>query len=260
MLPPPTTTATSTPSACTRSTCLAMALMRSGSAPYSRSPMSASPESFRRMRSKAAEALLLAHLVAREPADHDVLTRLRRRGRAQVLDRLTAVLVLVHVLLVQKHDLLEPLAQPALGDLRPDVLGLVGGLLLEDPQLAPPILVGDILLRHVERRGRGDVQGDVARELLEGVVARDEVGLAVDLHEHADLAGRVHVALDDALRGRARPALRGLRLALHAQDLDRLVDVAAGLDQRVLAVHHPRAGVVAELLHVLGRNGRLCHV
>src|SRR3954454_2318515 len=59
---------------------------------------------------------LFSHLVAREAADHDVLTRLRRRGRAQVLDRLTAVLVLVHVLLVPKHDLLEPLAQPALGD------------------------------------------------------------------------------------------------------------------------------------------------
>src|SRR3954447_12108609 len=167
MLPPPTTTATSTPSACTRSTCLAMALMRSGSAPYSRSPISASPESFRRMRSNADDALLLAELVPGEPADHDVLPRLRRRGRAQVLDRLTAVLALVHVLLVQQHDLLQPLAQPALGDLRPHVLGLVGGLLLEDPPPPPPVLGGDVLLRHVERRGLGDVQGDVARELLE---------------------------------------------------------------------------------------------
>src|SRR3954451_12711270 len=179
MLPPPTTTATSTPSACTRSTCLAMALMRSGSAPYSRSPISASPESFRRMRSNADDALLLAELVPSEPADHDVLTRLRCRGRAQVLDRLTAVLVLVHVLLVQKHDLLQPLAQPALGDLRPHVLGLVGGLLLEDPQLAPALLLRHVLLRHVQRGGRRDVQGDVARELLEVVVARDEVRLAV---------------------------------------------------------------------------------
>src|SRR3954470_7929700 len=101
MFPPPTTTATSTPSACTRSTCSAMALMRSGSAPYSRSPISASPESFRRMRSKAAEALLLAHLITTEAPDHDVLARLRRGGRAQVLDRLAAVLLAVHVLLVQ---------------------------------------------------------------------------------------------------------------------------------------------------------------
>src|SRR3954467_14999398 len=181
MLPPPTTTATSTPSAWTRSTCSAMALMRSGSAPYSRAPISASPESFRRMRSNAAEALLLAHLVAREAADHDVLAGLRSRGRAQVLDRLPAVLVGVHVLLVQQHDLLEPLAQPALGDLRPNVLGLVRGLLLEDPQLALAVLLRHVVLGDVQRGGGRDVQGDVARELLEVVIARDEVGLAVDL-------------------------------------------------------------------------------
>src|SRR3954454_17131361 len=251
MLPPPTTTATSTPSAWTRSTCSAIALMRSGSAPYSRSPMSASPESFRRMRSNAAEALLLADLVAREATDHDVLACLRRRGRPHVLDRLAAVLVLVHVLLVQQHDLLQPLAQAALGDLRPHVLRLVGGLLLEDPQLALALLLRYVLLRHVQRGGRRDVQGHVARELLEVVVARDEVGLAVDLDEHADLPGRVHIALDDALGRRAGAALGGLRLTLHAQDLDRLVDLTARLDQRVLAVHHPRARAVAELLHVL---------
>src|SRR4051794_38024981 len=257
MLPPPTTTATSTPSACTRRTCSAMASMRSGSAPYSRSPMSASPESFRRMRSKAAEALLLAYLISGEPADHDVLAGLRRRGRAQVLDRLAGVLVAVHVLLVEQHDLLEPLAQAPLGDLRPHVLRLVGGLLLEDPQLALALLVRHVLLRHVQGRGGGDVQGHVARELLEVVVARHEVGLAVDLHEHADLAGRVHVALDDALGRRPRAALRGLRLTLHAQDLDRLFDVPVRLDEGALAVHHPRAGAFAELLHVLGGDGRL---
>src|SRR3954463_14299735 len=161
MLPAPTTTATSTPPACPRRPCSAMASMRSGSAPYSRSPMSASPESFRRMRSKAAEALLLAYLISGEPADHDVLAGLRRRGRAQVLDRLAGVLVAVHVLLVQQHDLLEPLAQPPLRDLRAHVLGLVGGLLLEDPQLALAVLVGHLVLRHVMRPGPRDGEGEV---------------------------------------------------------------------------------------------------
>ena len=51
----------------------------------------------------------------------------------------------------------------------------------------------------------------------------------------------------------ARPgALRRRRLALDAQQLDRLVDVAAGLVERGLAVHHRGAGAVAQRLHVLG--------
>ena len=40
--------------------------------------------------------------------------------------------------------------------------------------------------------------------------------------------------------------------ALDAQRLDRGVEVAVGLDQGVLAVHHARAGQVAEPLHVSG--------
>src|SRR3954447_24640362 len=135
MLPPPTTIATSTPRWDTRCTSAAIAAMRSASAPYSASPMRASPESFSRTRLKAGCApsvegcalnsglvLRLADLEAREATDHHVLAGLRRRGRSEVLDGLAAVLVLVHVLLVEQDALLEPLPQPALGDLRADVL------------------------------------------------------------------------------------------------------------------------------------------
>src|SRR3954447_3908408 len=132
MLPTPTTTAISTPRACTRRTCSARAAMRSGSAPYSSGPISASPDSLRRIRLKAGAGsppassratsgprrgwgpLLAAHLEAGEAADDHVLAGLRSGGRAQVLDRLALVLVLVHVLLVQQHVLLEPLAPAAL--------------------------------------------------------------------------------------------------------------------------------------------------
>src|SRR5436309_2301707 len=98
--------------------------------------MSASPESFSRMRLKAGSPAsvtwlqLLANLEAGEAPDHDVLAGLRRGRRAQVLDRLAGVLLGVHVLLLKQHDLLEPLAQPPFCDLRAHVLGLVGGLLL----------------------------------------------------------------------------------------------------------------------------------
>src|SRR3954449_5333761 len=125
MLPPPTTTATSTPRACTRRTCSAIAAIRSLSAPYSSGPISASPDSLRRMRAKAGSppaagstssraisgasarpppsGAFLAHLEAREAPDDDVLAGLRGRGGAQVLDRLAAVLVVVDVRLVEQH-------------------------------------------------------------------------------------------------------------------------------------------------------------
>src|SRR5947208_5497945 len=105
--------------------------------------MSASPDSFSRTRLNAgAEATLAtagrplpADREAREPADDDVLAGRPREVRAQVLDRLAVVLVRVDVRLLEQDGVLHPLAQLALGDLRADVLGLVGGLLLEDAQL-----------------------------------------------------------------------------------------------------------------------------
>src|SRR3954468_18825373 len=99
MLPPPTTMAISTPRCETFLTSAAILRIRTGSAPYSRSPISASPESFRRMRPKAAPSGgagaaassaigLTADLEAREATDHDVLAGARRDLGAQVLDRL----------------------------------------------------------------------------------------------------------------------------------------------------------------------------
>ena len=50
MLPPPMTTATSTPSRCTSTTSCAIWSATGGSMPYERSPMSASPDSLSRTR------------------------------------------------------------------------------------------------------------------------------------------------------------------------------------------------------------------
>src|SRR5215213_3943700 len=138
MLPPPCTTATSTP--------------------RSWSPMSASPDSFRRMRSKAGRftGALRPDREAGEAADDDVLAGRAGELGAQLLDRLAVVLVGVDVLLLEQHDLLHPLAQLALRDLRPDVVGLVGRLLLEHAQLGLLVLLGDVLLGdEADRRRRG---------------------------------------------------------------------------------------------------------
>ena len=91
-------------------------------------------------------------------------------------------------------------------------------------------------------------------ELLEVVGARDEVGLAVHLDEHADLAAHVDVVADQPLGGRAAGLLGRLREPALAQERRRLLEVAVGLGQRRLALHHARAGRVAELLHHRCRN------
>ena len=54
---------------------------------------------------------------------------------------------------------------------------------------------------------------------------------------------------DQAFGGDAAGLLGRLGKTLGAQPVDRRLHVAAGLGQRRLAVHHPRAGLLAELLH-----------
>ena len=57
---------------------------------------------------------------------------------------------------------------------------------------------------------------------------------------------------DEALGGDAAALLGGLGEALLAQPVDRRLDVALGLVQRVLAVHHARAGLFAQILDQCG--------
>src|SRR5919198_1559421 len=174
---------------------------------------------------------------------------------APLLDRLAVVLVAVDVDLVEQDDLVEPALQLALDDPRAHVLGLVGGLLLEHPRLGVADVLGDLVFADVAglRRG-GDVQRHVLGEGDEVGVGGHEVGVAVDLDEHADLAVGVDVALDGALAGLAPGELADLAAHLHAQDLGRAIEVALGLLQRRLAVHHPRAGLLAQRGDVLGAD------
>ena len=93
-----------------------------------------------------------------------------------------------------------------------------------------------------------------AHQRLEVVVAGDEVGLGIDLDHDAD------IVLDrdaDETLGRHAPALLGgLGQAFLAQPVDRRLDVAVGLVQRVLAIHHARAGLFAQILDQSRGNRR----
>src|SRR6476660_4135122 len=78
------------------------------------------------------------------------------------------------------------------------------------------------------------------------VVVRHRLGLAADRGDRADAVAHHHADL--ALARLAVRALRGGRHAFLAQQLDGLVEVASGLLERALALHHPGARRVAELL------------
>ena len=86
--------------------------------------------------------------------------------------------------------------------------------------------------------------------------------LATKSVSRVDLDDRALVAVDgdadQALGGGAAGLLGGGGEALGAQPVDRGFHVAAGLAERLLAVHHAGAGALAQFLHSRGRD--LSHV
>src|SRR3954447_1166697 len=189
-----------------------------GSVPYSRDPMSDSPESFRRIRLKAGSApmagkslFVFANGEACEACDLDVLAGLRSELGAELLDRLARVAVGVDVRLLEQSDLLRPLRKLAVDD-PPDHfvgLALLAGLRLVDGAFSLAGLLGDLLRRdELRQRWRaGDVEGHLAGEILEVLATSDEVRLAAHLDEHPDASARVDVGRDRALARRPAAAL-----------------------------------------------------
>ena len=93
----------------------------------------------------------------------------------------------------------------------------------------------------LRRRGRGH---DLIGNGLELGVLRDEVGLGVELDQRAVLGG------DEALGSRALGALADILGALDAEQLDGLVEIAVGLDQRILGIEHASTGEIPKSLHI----------
>ena len=168
------------------------------------------------------------------------------------------------MLLLQQRHFLRPLGQLPVHDLGDHVAGLplLARLRLEHGALRVARLVGNLLSRQVDgRRGSaGDVDRDLASELLEVVAARNEVRFALDLDQHAHPAGRVNVGGDDALAGRPTAAFRGRRLPPDPQDPDRLLHVATRLGEGCLAIHDRSPGPLPELLDIgRGDGGCVAH-
>jgi hypothetical protein len=88
-----------------------------------------------------------------------------------------------------------------------------------------------------------------------------KVGLGGEFHQHTGdrAVGLVmYVGPDGALIGLSISGPLGhLGKALDAESVDGLVEVAIGLDQRLLGIHHSHARDLAQLLDLLG--GYLSH-
>ena len=101
----------------------------------------------------------------------------------------------------------------------------------------------DIVATSAERDLRG-----LANEILELVVLADKVGFRVHLDGHA--LGAFHGNTDETFgRGTARLLLGGGE-ALGAQRVDSGFDIAIGGFERLLGIHHARAGLLAQGFYV----------
>ena len=89
--------------------------------------------------------------------------------------------------------------------------------------------------------------GQFTGELQKLLVLGDEVGLAVDLNQHAGLGVGLDVVGDDALIGLSTGLLGGLDRSLRTEHVDGGLDVAIGLNKGFFAVHQACAGHAAKL-------------
>src|SRR5439155_12090607 len=196
----------------------------------------------------------LADLEPREAFDDDALPRLGVHAVDEIPDPRLARRVPDEGLLEQAL-LAEEFLELALDNLVDDLWGLLLVRELGPVDLALPLddRRGNVLARDVGGVRRGDLHREVFDERLERVGFRDEVRLAVDLDEHAELgAGVVDVGADDALLRLPMGPPRRLGEPSLPEVLDRSLQVPPLLLEGLLAVHHPRPRPVAELLHELG--------
>ena len=82
---------------------------------------------------------------------------------------------------------------------------------------------------------------------LERIGLGDKVCYAVHFNQHRNLAVEMDVAVDEPLGGVPAGELLALGDATFPQEIDRLLDVPVGLLERLLAVHHARAGAIPKL-------------
>src|SRR5262245_13287076 len=121
-----------------------------------------------------------------------------------------------------------------------------------DPRLLEQRCLG---LERIRWCGR-NLLGHVAHQRTKVLGARDEVRLAVHLHERPDPGVVMDVAADLTFAGETRGSLRRLGSRLLAQIFGGLLHVAVGLLERLTTVEHAGSGSLPELLELVHRDVR----
>src|SRR5579885_3008542 len=185
----------------------------------------------------AGAAGSFANLEAGKALDDDVFAEVGN----SLLDHLADghALILDIVLFVEAILLVE-LFHFARDDAVHDGLGLARGKRLRAVDLALFLehFRRNFLTADVARVKRGNVHGDIVREIVKTLGARDEIGLAIDLHEHADLPARVDITADESFGSFAHG----------------LLEIAAGFHERGSAIGKARIRALAQLLDELRGN------
>src|SRR6185503_1468574 len=252
MLPPPITMPTCVPAAAPATISSATRSSEPGSMPTFAEPARISPLSLSRTR--RGEGSIRSGVPDPEPheaPDDDVLAQLGDRLVEQVLHLPVRV---PNRRLLEETDLLVVLLDLPIHDLLENGLRLARRLRLLQEDRPFPLDQRGIDARAIHRlrvRGR-DLHRQRPHEIPEVVRARDEVRLAVHLDEHAQHVARVDVRVHHALLRGASCLGGGARHSLLPQHLDRLLDFPVGFGQGLLALHHARAGPLAQVLDERG--------
>src|SRR5580692_105356 len=240
MFPPPTTIATETPARLTSAISLAIASVVLTSTPVP-CPAKASPEIFNKTREKRGPIGVpsLTKGVPREAPHAKPFAQRSNRTINQIAD---GHCVILDEGLIEQAALLKPLIQFALNDFLGD-LGTLPRRYARAELAAQSIdhFCGHAIPIQILRRHCGNVHRDVAGKLCKLRISCDEIGFAIHLDQHADLAAGVDVTRDEPFIGLALGFLCRLRRAALEQERFRAFDVAGGVEQRFAAIHHRRA-------------------
>src|SRR5450756_3230863 len=141
---------------------------------------------------RLADCGLAADLEAHKPRDYDVLAGLGNHRLDELLDRLALI---TDVRLMHQTVLFIVRSQLAIDDLLPDLLRL---LLRLELNAVETLLMLDDVRRNVLRTNEGRIRGgDLYRNLLAQTLEipglGDEIGLAVQLDQDAQLATSVYI-------------------------------------------------------------------
>src|SRR5262249_6680751 len=94
-----------------------------------------------------------------------------------------------------------------------------------------------------------NLHGDFLHQALEIWALGGKIGLTIHFHQHSQFSARMNVGTDRAFRGDATGALGRRGDALLAQPERGFFQISTALGERLLAIHHPSAGLLAQILN-----------